>query len=289
MVFGKKAKKDKRFVDAGHEGLIQSKFAVESDENEGAPAWVVSYSDMVTLLLTFFVLLFAIGETEQEKFQRVVVSLRDALKGTTHLDHQVYSGNQDSEFRAMESNAEQTELNILAAVKAEMEKIIEDLQRLIESADLSGQITAEMTARGAIITISDVAVFPIGKAQLTQAGRQTMQDITQVLLHFPYHVKIEGHTDNTPINTREFPSNWELATRRASEIVRFLIDAGVSPDQLSAEGFAEYHPVATNFTSAGRAKNRRVELVISQEDIERNVRKEMMPSHIVAVASLSSP
>ena len=110
MVFGRKAEKSKKFVDAGHEGLIQSRSAVESDESEGAPAWVVSYSDMVTLLLTFFVLLFAIGETEQEKFQRVVVSLRDALKGSTNLDHEVFQGNQDAQLKTVSTTASHDEL-----------------------------------------------------------------------------------------------------------------------------------------------------------------------------------
>lgn len=273
MVFGRKTGKAKKFVDTGHEGLIQSKFAVENNEDAGAPAWVVSYSDMVTLLLTFFVLMFAIGETEQEKFQRVVVSLRDALKGTTNLEHDVYTGNQDSQYQIVSTETSPDEIELLAAVKQEMEKIISDLQKLIETNSMEGQITAEMTPRGAIISISNVAVFPIGKAQLTDLGRHTIQDITRILQAFPYHVKVEGHTDNTPINTDEFPSNWELSTRRASEIVRFLIDKGISPTQLSAEGFAEFHPVATNFTAAGRSQNRRVELVISQDDIVKSVKE----------------
>jgi len=273
MVFGKRAEKSKNFVDENHSGLIQSKSAIESNENEGAPAWVVSYSDMVTLLLTFFILLFAIGETEQDKFERVVVSLRKALKGSSNLEHDVYSGNQDSQFRAISTDVNQDEIELLAAVKQEMEKIISDLQSLIESSALDGQITAEMTPRGAILSISNVAVFPIGQARLTRQGRNTLQNITRILSQFPYHVKVEGHTDNTPINTTEFPSNWELSTRRASEIVRFLIDNGISPTQLSAEGFAEFHPVATNYTSEGRSQNRRVELVISQDDIVESVRE----------------
>lgn len=269
----KKTKKPEKFVDEVKPGLIQSKMAVVSEEFDGAPAWVVSYSDMVTLLLVFFILLFAIGETEQEKFERVVISLRDALRGAKPMENQVYSGNQDYEFQSIEPNVSRDELELLAAVKEEMDKIISDLQNLIEVNSLEGQITAEMTARGAIITISNVAVFPIGKAQLTRSGQTTINNIALILKQFPYKIKIEGHTDNTPINTAEFPSNWELSTRRASEIVRYLIRMGIPPDQLSAEGFAEYRPVASNFDAEGRSKNRRVELVISQEDIEKNVRE----------------
>ena len=98
-----------------------------------------------------------------------------------------------------------------------------------------------------------------------------MRDITKILLAFPYHVKVEGHTDNVPISTTEFPSNWELSTRRASEIVRFFIAQKVPPEQLSAEGFAEYRPVETNYTVEGRSQNRRVEMVIRHGEILKDV------------------
>lgn len=269
-----RAEKSRRsFADENQEGLTQSRFAVADDQNEGAPAWVVSFSDMVTLLLTFFVLLFALGEIEQNKFERLVVSMREALRGNKVLDHAVYRGSQNIQSQTVIEGVSQDDIELLAAVKQESEKILNELQKLIEDNALEGQITAELTPRGAIITISNVAVFPIGKATLTESGKQTMAGITRVLSAFPYKVKVEGHTDDVPINTREFPSNWELSTRRASEIVKFFIYKGVPPDQLSAEGFAEYRPVASNLTEAGRAKNRRVELVISQDDLVKSIQE----------------
>ena len=97
-----------------------------------------------------------------------------------------------------------------------------------------------------------------------------------ILEQFPYKVRIEGHTDNTPINTEKYPSNWELSTARACQVVRYFIEQGIPPERISAEGFAQYRPIATNKTRKGRAQNRRVEIVYVREAMEEELQKTKM-------------
>ena len=109
--------------------------------------------------------------------------------------------------------------------------------------------------------MSDMLLFSRGGVTLSEKGRDILKKVAGVLSQLAYHVKVRGYTDNSPINTARFPSNWELSSSRASSVVRLLVQSGVPPALISVEGFSQYHPVASNDTEAGRALNRRVEIV----------------------------
>jgi len=138
---------------------------------------------------------------------------------------------------------------------------------LIMFNQLGGMVKVEGDEMGAKITISDVLLFPPGKAKMARGGMRVMKKIANILSQFRYQIRIEGHTDNTPIKTSRFPSNWELSADRACEMVRYLVTQGVNSNLMAAVGYAEFRPVATNDTAEGRAENRRVEIIYERQSI----------------------
>ena len=158
-----------------------------------------------------------------------------------------------------------------AMVQKEVDEIVSNVKELIMFNQLGGMVKVDGDERGATITISDVVLFPPGEATMSREGLNIMKKIAAVLAQFNYHIKIAGHTDNTPIRTAKYPSNWELSANRACEVVRFLADAGIDPAQMSAEGYAEYRPIAQNTTPESRAQNRRVEIVYERRQIEESM------------------
>jgi chemotaxis protein MotB len=134
---------------------------------------------------------------------------------------------------------------------------------------LGGEVSVTKTEDGVVITMSDLLLFAQGGTTLSAKGRDILRKVAAVLSKLAYHVKIKGHTDSSPISSNMFPSNWELSSARASTVVRLLVKNGVPPQYVSAEGYAHYHPVATNDTARGRALNRRVEIVYERDSIAR--------------------
>jgi len=126
---------------------------------------------------------------------------------------------------------------------------------------LGGEVSVTKTDDGVVITMSDLLLFDTGGTRLSEKGLDILRKVASVLSKLAYHVKIKGHTDSSPISSVMYPSNWELSSARASTVVRILVQEGVPPQYISAEGYAHYHPVTTNDTARGRARNRRVEIV----------------------------
>jgi chemotaxis protein MotB len=244
-------------------------YAIE--ESRGVPPWVITFADMVTLLMVFFILLFAIGTVEQEKWQQIKQSLREAL-GTDNIDElgtrqglDVITQVDDKTVHAVDE--------VGAMVNREMEEITSEVEEFVFKNKLSGEVRVSTDERGAVITISDVVVFPPGSADMTSKGRKTLRQVFDVLKQFNYNVKVEGHTDNTPIHTLRFPSNWELSASRASEVAHMLIDDGFPPERLSVEGFAEFRPKVPNTSAENRAINRRIEVVYQRGSMRKHMVK----------------
>ncbi len=247
---------------------------IESDENTGAPEWMATFADLVTLLMCFFVLLFAMSTIQEETFKELIQSLKSALgvqqvpeTGTREglvIPTTVADTPQDKkDDRAMDEAG--------AMVQKEVEDIVSDVKELVMFNKLGGNVKVEENEDGAVITISDALLFGPGDAAMNQAGEPVMVKIAKVLAQFSYPITVAGHTDNIPINTAKYPSNWELSAVRASDVVRFLISQGVHPALLSAVGRAEFTPIADNKTVKGRAKNRRVEIVYERGNIAKTI------------------
>lgn len=232
----------------------------------GAPAWMCTFADMVTLLMCFFVLLFAMSTTQQETFKELVLSLRTAL-GVQELPEAGTREGLMFQSTSAEDKAPEAVDELGGLVQKEIEDIVSDVKELIMYNKLAGMVKVEENESGATITISDVVLFGPGETKMSQSGLDVMAKVAHVLAQFNYPIKISGHTDNTPIHTDKFPSNWELSANRACDVVRFLISTGIKPNYLTAEAYAEYKPIAINSTEAGRARNRRVEIVYERQNI----------------------
>lgn len=243
----------------------------ESPGDDGSNLWLMTYGDMMTLLFAFFVLLFAMSETEMKDFAQLLESLKKAI-GKQEVPE---AGTREGlEMLDVEAEAQPEAIDELGAmVRKELDEFLSEAEEFIMKNKLAGQVQIKQDRRGVVITISDLVLFPPGKANFNPEGTDILEKISELIEQFDYKVNVEGHTDNVPINTELFPSNWELSANRASKIVRFFIENGIFPTRLSAEGFAEYKPIAPNDTPEGRAKNRRVEIVYERGDIERSIAK----------------
>ena len=241
----------------------------KKEKESGAPAWMATFADLVTLLMCFFVLLFAMSTTQQETYKELVKSLRSAL-GAQEVPQ---SGTRDGlTMHAVPSEApsENQAIDELGGmIEKEMEEIVSEVRELVLFNKLGGEVSVTKTEDGVVITLSDLLLFSAGGTLLSEKGLDILKKVAAVLSKLAYHVKIKGHTDSYPISSVVFPSNWELSSVRASTVVRLLVENGVPPQYISAEGYAHYYPVATNDTEKGRALNRRVEIVYERDSIAR--------------------
>jgi chemotaxis protein MotB len=226
--------------------------------------WLVSYADFITLLFGLFVVMFAFARADQKKQAQVSRAIDTAFRSMGALPD---AGSQQSGAGDATTPAERVmDENVAspAQVKEDLDRIRRDL-----AATLSAQVAAhtaslEMGRDGLVISLREAGFFGSGSATPKPEGLPTLRQIAGELGPTPYDLRIEGHTDNVAIHTAEFDSNWELSTARATHIARLFLDMKAIPaDRLSAAGYAEFHPVASNDTPEGRAENRRVDLVVT--------------------------
>lgn len=241
-----------------------------TEESRGVPPWVITFADMVTLLMVFFIILFAIGTVEQEKWRQLKESLREALGADAIEEMGTRQGLEVIKTQVDEKTVHAVD-EVGAMVNREMEDIISEVEEFVFKNKLAGEVLVSSDERGAVITISDVVLFPAGSADMTPKGRTTLRQVFDVLKQFNYNVKVEGHTDNTPIRTLRYPSNWELSASRAAEVAHMLIDDGFPPERLSVEGFAEFRPKVPNTGPENRAINRRIEVVYQRGSIRKRM------------------
>lgn len=236
----------------------------------GAPEWMATFADLVTLLMCFFVLLFAMSSIQEETFKELVQSLRTALGVQELPEAGTREGLIMDNTRPEEREKQKEAVDELGGmVQKEVEEIVSDVKELIMYNKLGGMVNVQESDVGAVITISDVVLFPPGGAKMVPEGLEIMAQVAQVLAQFRYPIHVAGHTDTSPIHTATFPSNWELSTRRASEVVRYLVSRGIDPRMMAAHGYAQFRPVDTNDTAQGRAKNRRVEIVYERTSMAK--------------------
>lgn len=246
----------------------------EEPEKENAERWLLTYSDLITLLMIFFVVMYSMSKVDANKFQAVAESLSNALGGGTPSKMEIATSPAGPSllqtFKAppKPSDAEDTsDKNQKAGegnVDAEnmtIEGIKQKLDKFAEDNGIQAKLVSSIEERGLVISIQDTLLFESGSADITPKAKEILDNIINVLAATPNYVKVEGHTDNLPINTARFPSNWELSVLRATNVVH-IMQGKIATDRLSATGYGEYRPIAKNDTEAGQARNRRVDLVI---------------------------
>jgi len=223
----------------------------DDDGAGGAPAWMVTYGDMMSLLLTFFVLLLSFSSIHEEAFKKAMASLQGAL-GVLQADRAI--------FRLPKTIPEIPRPAREAATR---------LARYIKVRGLSDKMKVRRVAGGFKITMQNPALFELGRAELTDEAVVILTDVGSLLRDLSdFTIMVEGHTDNLPINTEEFPSNLELSAGRALAVARFFMDRlGLESDRVSVAGYGENRPIASNASPEGRARNRRVEINVLEKDI----------------------
>lgn len=227
------------------------------DPPAGAPAWMATYSDMITLLLCFFVLLYSFATLDVQKFTAIAQSMSGAL-GVLDSGMTVSMEPLVNSFPA-DSPTEEVE---------EFRNLYEEMSEYIKDNNLGASITLRLDERGLLVRFMDDVLFDSGKADLTPRARDIINKVAEIIKQNDKNVRVEGHTDNVPINTFKFPSNWELSTTRAVNVVKYLIEQnGIDAYRMSASGYSDQHPVDDNNTAEGRQKNRRVDMVILRDEI----------------------
>ena len=241
-------------------------------EEEVGEAWLLPYSDLMTLLLALFIALFAMSQTDASKMQ----ALAQAFTAAFNMGGpSFFSGMGPS--TSMTSATTQGQDNANSAYMQENENLREaqeKLEQYIKENNLQDQVSTELSEEGLMIRLKERALFASGSAALQGQANQIVPVIAALLSSLPERVTISGHTDNVPISTAQFPSNWELSSARAVSLMRGLmgVQPSLNPARFSALGYSEYRPIASNDTEEGRAQNRRVEVFIarsmrfSQED-----------------------
>ncbi|AIY04079.1 flagellar motor protein MotB [Planococcus sp. PAMC 21323] len=234
-------------------------------------AWLLPYADILTLLLALFIVLFAASEVDSRKFLAISSSFNSELQGGTGVlenEAPVESIEPTKPLQDLktEDPIEKDEIEILEKEdQEELEEFKKRIDRYIDEKGLSPKLKTELTSKGLMLTITEGVLFQSGKSDIVEQSRTIAKEISELLTtDTPRMIYIEGHTDNVPTGTMEFPSNWELSSARAITFMKILLEnKELDPRKFSATGYSEYHPIASNDTKAGRAKNRRVEVLIS--------------------------
>jgi chemotaxis protein MotB len=243
--------------------------------------WLITYADMITLLMAFFIMLFAMSQIDLEKFKKFQGGVskqfntpsKAVSSGQGLLTGSKESTNQDNE----QADLPGSEKRKLAAAKARERKDLLEAKAKIKKGlaakGLSSRVTFELNERGLVVAIvSDKVLFEPGSASLRSDGAGGLDGGARMIAKMPNRIAVEGHTDNRPISSGQYPSNWELSTGRASTVVRYLSGRyGIKSRRLSASGYADQHPAATNSTDEGRQRNRRVEIVLVSTVAEREL------------------
>ena len=247
--------------------------------------WLVSYADFITLLFAFFVVLYASSQVDKRKVGKLAMAIQVAFQemgvfqtSSTQVPIDLNDPMPFSTVQAVENMERNASVARVASHPdgglggGRENGDLAQLQNVLETSLAAEIKRKEIALRrepdGLVISLREVGFFESGSAQMKSSSQAAFDRIASLLRQRNCRVRIEGHTDNVPIHNAQFSSNWELSTSRATEIVRLLIVRdGYSPNQLSAAGYAEYHPVASNATAEGRGTNRRVDIVVLGQEM----------------------
>jgi chemotaxis protein MotB len=236
-------------------------------DEEGGSAWIVTFADMMTLILVFFILLYTLADFEDDAYKELIESVQ-VVDGDGNqisvIDFATRKGRNPQPLSVVEDmlgmNPGRVPVdNMKPALLSEMESMI-DSTELADSVDLAyngDQINLQIDGR---------YLFESGSADLKERARFIFANLGQMFRdHADYRIAIRGHTDDRNIQTRQFPSNWELSAVRATTVLRFFIGQGIDPERMTATGYADYLPLVDNDSNENRARNRRVEFVLEKE------------------------
>ncbi|QEM69639.1 OmpA family protein [Geobacter sp. FeAm09] len=253
----------------------------EPEKHPNHERWLVSYGDFITLLFAVFVTLYAMSQTDKKKVEEVMQSLQQSFGMVT-------AGAPAPKINVIQSKP----ISVIPTIKPEMsiapsgrarsgqartraeEKDFRQIKSSIEAylvkQGAQSKVNLTITRRGLIVSLKEAGFFDSGQAQIKQSAYELLNTIAEVMTQYNNPLRIEGHTDNIPISTAQFPSNWELSASRATNVLKYLLKYyDAEPEKISATGYGEFRPVTDNSTPENRAKNRRVDMVLLSGDGER--------------------
>lgn len=243
--------------------MSRKKKAPEKENNE---RWLLTYSDLITLLMIFFVVLFASSNVDKQKFKTLAESMNSAMGGGQHIIGDTDS-NSMTDSNSIQETVQQSETDKLAELKKQLDTYLQ--QNNMDSAT-----SVDISERGLVVTLNNSLFFDPGKADIRLDSEDKLVQIGKILNQMDNYIRVEGHTDNVPISNAMFHSNWQLSSVRAANVVEVLINkAGMTPQKLSTIGYGEYRPIADNNTPEGRQRNRRVELVVMSSKYNNSEQK----------------
>lgn len=241
--------------------------------------WLVSYGDFITLLFAVFVTLYAMSQVDKKKIEEVAASYRNAFgitaTGNASKPEIIFKSDTapvpaiaPQPKRSHVDSPERSTGKKLASGK-DFRRIKASVEQYLLERNLSDQVQTKITGRGLVISLNEAGIFDSGSASIKPDSFPLLAEIASAIKPFGNRVSFEGHTDNKPIHSQLFPSNWELSSSRATNIARHFIDIhGFAPELVSVAGFGEFRPVASNSTDEGRRQNRRVDIVIIGSQID---------------------
>lgn len=240
--------------------------------------WVISYADFITILLALFIVLYAVSQVDIAKMKQFTTSLKKSLATTQPTHHTekssllkkfaqtkatIYNQEVDLDYKEQIERLKERIKEAEARYAIDLSQFEEIKEGLKDDLAKDEAISLSQSERGLTITFVDKSLFDIGSAEIKESAKPKLNKVAESLKDIDNQVRIEGHTDDQPIQTAEYPSNWELSTARATSIVKYLITQyNIDPDRLAAAGYGEYKPISPNTTPEGRQNNRRVDIVI---------------------------
>lgn len=228
----------------------------EKQQKAGLPDWMGTYGDMVTLLLCFFIMLFATAEVDSGKFDLLLQAFNPSVFDYTGADNILGEMNKDENNEMSDYLAEEI------VYQSELKSLADSLNNFINDEKLEDSVDVIKDNDKITLRFSSSLLFSSGKATLKDDVKPYLKKISKTLPE-GYDIQIEGHTDNLNINNHEFASNWELSAFRGINVLKYLVNScGIDSDRLSVAGYGEFRPIADNNTPEGRSKNRRVDIIL---------------------------
>jgi len=243
--------------------MSRRKHAAHEEEHENHERWLLTYADLITLLLALFMMLYAMSVLDLEKYQAFQEAFTKGIGGNPTNAHEIAQEAPEEIPRSVRASGEETTKAAPALNLEELKELKKKLEKELKSAGLQDEIQMELQPRGLVMNVVSGVLFPSGSANLGERGEHLLGSLGVVFKSFANDLVVEGHTDSRPIRSDAFPSNWELSSSRSIAVLRYIIEKNhIAEKRVSAAGYSDTRPRTSNATEEGRAKNRRVDIVV---------------------------
>jgi chemotaxis protein MotB len=248
----------------------------EDEEGHGnSERWLLTYSDMITLLLALFIMMYTMSNVDTAKFKALAESLNAFFNNGTSTTQTAdgsasLSGGVDLKFPQVTPGASSLSAegeDSPSPSESSPQEIAAQINALIQSNGIANSVSVHIEERGVVVRLEEGMMFPSGSATINQSAIDTMNKISEIIKNTTNYIRVEGSTDNVPIQNGQFASNWELASQRGINVANLIIQNGVDPTRISVTSYGEFRPVAPNDTEANKQMNRRVDIVFLNQNL----------------------